>query len=154
MAKLELENLSALRAYKGKDLPAGEWVTVTQEMINDFAKATGDHQWIHTDVEKAQKLSPFKTTIAHGFLSVSLLSKTLGDLLEVQSAKMGVNYGLNKVRLPSPVPSGSRVRLQSRIADIEPYGENGVKITWGCTLELENSQKPACVAEFISLMFE
>lgn len=154
MAKLVLENLSALRAYEGKDLPAGEWVTVTQEMIDDFAKATGDHQWIHTDVEKAQKLSPFKTTIAHGFLSVSLLSKTLGDLVEVQSAKMGVNYGLNKVRFPSPVPSGSRVRLQSRVDSIEPYGENGVKITWGCTLELENSSKPACVAEFISLMFE
>jgi acyl dehydratase len=154
MAKLVLENLSALRTYEGKDLPTGEWVAVTQEMIDDFAKATGDHQWIHTDVEKAQKLSPFKTTIAHGFLSVSLLSKTLGDLVEVQSAKMGVNYGLNKVRFPSPVPSGSRVRLQSRIASIEPYGENGVKITWGCTLELENSPKPACVAEFISLMFE
>ncbi|MGB5314872.1 MAG: MaoC family dehydratase [Robiginitalea sp.] len=154
MAKLVLENLAALRAFEGKDLPSGEWVTVTQEMIDDFAKATGDHQWIHTDVEKAQKLSPFKTTIAHGFLSVSLLSKTLGDLLEVQSAKMGVNYGLNKVRFPSPVPSGSRVRLQSRIATIESYGENGVKITWDCSLELENSPKPACVAQFISLMFE
>lgn len=154
MATLVLENLSALRAYEGKDLPAGEWIPVTQEMIDDFAKATGDHQWIHTNVEKAQKLSPFKTTIAHGFLSVSLLSKTLGDLVQVQSAKMGVNYGLNKVRFPSPVPSGSRVRLQSRLAAIEPYGENGVKITWGCTLELENSPKPACVAEFISLMFE
>ncbi|MGB5188443.1 MaoC family dehydratase, partial [Robiginitalea sp.] len=106
MAKLVIENLTALRAFQGKDLPSGEWVTVTQEMINDFAKATGDHQWIHTDVEKAQKLSPFKPTIAHGFLSVSLLSKPLGDLLEVQSAKMGVNYGLNKVRFPSPVPSG------------------------------------------------
>ncbi|MGB5653345.1 MAG: MaoC family dehydratase [Robiginitalea sp.] len=154
MAKLVIENLAALRAFEGKDLPSGEWVTVTQEMIDDFAKATGDHQWIHTDVEKAQKLSPFKTTIAHGFLSVSLLSKTLGDLLEVQSAKMGVNYGLNKVRFPSPVPSGSRVRLQSRIATIESYGENGVKITWDCSLELENSPKPACVAQFISLMFE
>jgi len=153
MDKLVVEDITALREYVGKDLPTGEWITVTQEMINDFAKATGDHQWIHTDVEKAQKLSPFKKTIAHGFLSVSLLAG-LGDLMEVKSSKMGVNYGLNKVRFPSPVPSGSRVRLQPRITSIEPYGENGVKITWKCVLELENSPKPACVAEFISLMFE
>ncbi|MGB5508641.1 MaoC family dehydratase [Robiginitalea sp.] len=153
MSKLVLKNIAALRAFEGKDLPTGEWVTVTQEMINDFAKATGDDQWIHTDVEKARKFSPFKTTIAHGFLSLSLLSKLL-SVMEVQSATMGVNYGLNKVRFPSPVPSGSRVRLQSRIASMESYGKNGVKITWDCTLELENSPKPACVAEFISLMFE
>lgn len=153
MAKLVFENIAALREVEGKDLPDGDWFTVTQEMIDDFAKATGDDQWIHTDVEKARKYSPFKTTIAHGFLSLSLLSKLL-SVMEVQSATMGVNYGLNKVRFPSPVPSGGRVRLKSRIASIESYSGKGVKITWDCTLELENSRKPACVAEFISLMFE
>lgn len=153
MAKLVLDNLTALRALEGKQLPEGDWFTVTQEMIDDFAKATGDNQWIHTDVEKARKFSPFKTTIAHGFLSLSLLSRLM-DVMEVQSATMGVNYGLNKVRFPSPVPSGSRVRLLTRIASIESYAEKGVKITWECTLELEGASKPACVAEFISLMFE
>lgn len=153
MAKLIVENLAALRALEGKKLPEGDWFTVTQQMIDDFAKATGDHQWIHTDVEKARKFSPFKTTIAHGFLSLSLLSG-LSDVAEVKSATMGVNYGLNKVRFPTPVPSGSRVRLLTRIAKIEPYANNGVRITWECTLELEGASKPACVAEFISLMFE
>ena len=154
MAKLILENFTALRALEGKDLPQGDWLPVTQEMIDSFANATGDHQWLHTDVEKARKHSPFKTTIAHGFLSVSLISKLLGDLLEVQSATMGVNYGLNKVRFPSPVPSGGRVRLLARIDSVEDYAKGGLKITWACTLELEGSPKPACAAEFISLMFE
>ena len=154
MTKLVLPDFRAFRALEGETLPAGAWTPVTQEMIDDFARATGDHQWIHTDVEKARKHSPFKTTIAHGFLSVSLLSKLLGDLLVVRSVAMGVNYGLNKVRFPSPVPSGSRVRLLVKVACIEPYGKNGLKITWDCTLELEDSPKPACVAEFVSLMFE
>jgi acyl dehydratase len=154
MAKLILKDFTAFRALEGKTLPEGDWTPVTQEMIDDFAKATGDHQWIHTDVEKARKHSPFKTTIAHGFLTVSLLSKLLGDLIVVESVSMGVNYGLNKVRFPSPVPSGSRVRLLVNVALIEPYGKNGLKITWECTLELEGSPKPACAAEFVSLMFE
>lgn len=153
MAKIELENIAELMTYEGKTLPEGEWFTVTQQMIDDFAKATGDHQWIHTDVEKARKFSPFKTTIAHGFLSLSLVSR-LAEVAVVKSAKMGVNYGLNKVRFPAPVPSGSRVRLLTRIAKIDPYANGGVKITWACTLELEGSSKPACVAEFLSLMFE
>lgn len=153
MAKLVFKNIAALREVEGKELPVGEWFQVTQEMIDDFAKATGDDQWIHTDVERAQKFSPFKTTIAHGFLSLSLLSKLL-SVMEVESATMGVNYGLNKVRFPAPVPSGSRVRLKAGIDNIEPYTDKGVRITWNCILELENSAKPACVAEFISLMFE
>ena len=91
--------------------------------------------------------------MAHGFLSLSLLSGLLGDLIAVESAAMGVNYGLNKVRFPSPVPSGARVRLRAQVARVEPYGDNGVKVTWLCTLDLEQSPKPACVAEFVSLMF-
>jgi acyl dehydratase len=153
MAKLEIEDFKAFRELEGKPLPEGNWITVTQEMINDFAKATADHQWIHVDVEKANKYSPFKKPVAHGFLSVSLLSKMLEDLIMVKSAKMGVNYGLNKVRFPSPVLVDSRLRLIGNIANIEEYGDSGLKVIWNCTVEIEGSEKPACVAEFISLMF-
>lgn len=154
MAQLELENIESFRELEGKTLPAGDWLTVTQEMINDFAKATMDFQWIHVDVEKATKYSPFKKPVAHGFMSLSLLAKLLKDVLLVKSVKMGVNYGLNKVRFPSPVLVDSRLRLISTIQKIENYGDNGVKITWNCVVETDESDKPACVAEFISLMFE
>ena len=154
MAQLELENIESFRELEGKTLPAGDWLTVTQEMINDFAKATMDFQWIHVDVEKATKYSPFKKPVAHGFMSLSLLAKLLKDVLLVKSVKMGVNYGLNKVRFPSPVLVDSRLRLISTVQKIENYGDNGVKITWNCVVETDESDKPACVAEFISLMFE
>ena len=123
-------------------------------MINDFAKATMDFQWIHIDVEKAAKHSPFKKTVAHGFMSLALLSRMLGDCVRVRSATMGVNYGLNKVRFPSPVPVDSCIRLTGHVQEIEDYGDAGLKITWHCSVEIEGSDKPACVAEFISLMFE
>ena len=154
MAQLELENIDSFRELEGKTLPAGDWLTVTQEMINDFAKDTMDFQWIHVDVEKAEKYSPFKKPVAHGFMSLSLLAKLLKDVLLIKSVKMGVNYGLNKVRFPSPVLVDSRLRLISTIQKIENYGDNGVKITWNCVVETDESNKPACVAEFISLMFE
>ena len=154
MAQLELENFESFRKLEGKTLPAGDWLTVTQEMINDFAKATMDFQWIHVDVEKAAKYSPFKKPVAHGFMSLSLLAKLLKDVLLVKTVKMGVNYGLNKVRFPSPVLVDSRLRLIGTIQKIENYGDNGVKITWNCVVETDGSDKPACVAEFISLMFE
>lgn len=154
MAKLTLEDFNAFRELEGQQLPEGEWMTVTQEMINDFAKATGDFQWIHVDVEKAAKYSPFKKPVAHGFMSVSLLSKMLEGVIQVKSAQMGVNYGLNKVRFPSPVLVNSRLRLVGSISKIEDYGDNGLKITWNCIVEIEGSEKPACAAEFLSLMFE
>lgn len=154
MVKLVLEDFKAFREWEGKQLPAGEWMVITQEMINDFAKATGDFQWIHVDVEKATKYSPFKKPVAHGFMSVSILSKMLEELIQVKSAQMGVNYGLNKVRFPSPVLVDSRLRLVASIAAIENYGDTGLKITWNCTVEIEGSEKPACAAEFLSLMFE
>ena len=154
MAKLELANFEEFKTWEGKELPVGDWMLITQEMINDFAKATGDFQWIHTDVERSEKYSPFKKPVAHGFLSVSLLSKLLGDAVAVKSAKMGVNYGLNKVRFPSPVLVDQNVRLNGTISKIEPYGDQGLKITWNCIIEIENNDKPACAAEFISLMFE
>jgi acyl dehydratase len=154
MAKLIFENLEEFRAFEGKTFPSGEWITITQEMINDFAKATSDFQWIHTDVEKATQYSPFKKPVAHGFLSLSLLSKMLGDLVQVNSLKMGVNYGLNKVRFPNVVLVDSKLRLNGKVEAIEDYSENGVKITWQCSVEIQGTGKPACVAEFISIMFE
>jgi|TARA_B110000305_G_C19425933_1_gene633556 acyl dehydratase len=154
MAKLTLKNFEAFRELEGKKLPEGDWMAVTQEMINNFAKATGDFQWIHIDVEKATKHSPFKKPVAHGFMSVSLISKMLEEVIQVKSAQMGVNYGLNKVRFPSPVVVDSRLRLVGSISNIEDFGDTGLKITWNCTVEIEGSKKPACAAEFLSLMFE
>jgi acyl dehydratase len=154
MAKLTLKNFEAFRELEGKKLPEGDWMAVTQEMINNFAKATGDFQWIHIDVEKATKHSPFKKPVAHGFMSVSLISKMLEEVIQVKSAQMGVNYGLNKVRFPSPVLVDSRLRLVGSISNIEDFGDTGLKITWNCTVEIEGSKKPACAAEFLSLMFE
>ncbi|WP_289644489.1 MaoC family dehydratase [Maribacter aestuarii] len=154
MGKLVLKDLNEFRSFEGKSPPTGEWIPITQEMINNFAKATLDFQWIHVDVEKATKHSPFKKPVAHGFMSVSLLSKMLGDLIEVQSVQMGVNYGLNKVRFPHPVTVDSKLRLHAKITTIEDYADTGVKVTWQCSVEIDGADKPACVAEFISLMFE
>ena len=154
MATLEIKDFEEFRELEGKPFPPGEWVTITQEMINDFARATGDFQWIHTDPEKAALHSPYKKPVAHGFLSVSLLSRLLGDCIEVRSVKLGLNYGLNKVRFPAPLPVDSRVRLKGLVKQIEVYPKNGLKITWDCTVEIEGVAKPACVAEFVTLMFE
>lgn len=154
MNQLVCKDFNEFKTYEGKSLPTGEWLAVTQKMINAFAKATQDFQWIHVDIERSAKESPFKKTIAHGFMSVSLLSKMLMDLMVIESFAMGVNYGLNKVRFPHPVPVDSRLRLHSKITKIEPYSDKGLKITWDCTVEIENIEKPACVAEFVSLMFE
>lgn len=153
MAQIQISDFIEFKTIVGKELPAGAWLTITQEMINDFAKATQDFQWVHVDLEKIKKHSPFKKPIAHGFLSVSLLSKLLTDLITVDSATMGVNYGLNKVRFPSPVLVDSQIRLHTIISTVEDYGDNGLKITWNCSVEIKDVEKPACVAEFISLLF-
>lgn len=154
MAKLVVEDIEGFKKLIGKPLPDGDWLQVTQEMINDFAKATMDFQWIHTDADKAASYSPYKRTVAHGFMSLSLVSKLLSDLVQVKSAKIGLNYGLNKVRFPHPVVVDSQIRVTGQILEVEDYGENGVKITWDITVENDQSPKPVCVAQFISLMFE
>lgn len=153
-ALIEPTNIAALKELVGKDLPIGEWMTVTQEMINSFADATLDFQWIHIDVERATQHSPFKTPIAHGFLSLSLVPKLIAGTVSVKSAKMGVNYGVNKIRFPHHVPANGRLRLHLNVKEVQDYGDNGAKILWGCVLELEGAEKPACVGEFISLLFE
>ncbi|MGB0839821.1 MAG: MaoC family dehydratase [Chitinophagales bacterium] len=148
------KNLAELKADEGAILAPTDWIQVTQEMIDTFAKATLDFQWIHIDPERSKKESPFGTTIAHGFLSLSLMPEFMAKSMTVESAKMGVNYGLNKVRFPHHVPVGSKLRLQTKIAKVEPQGPNGVKIFWQSSIEIEGVKKPACVAELISLIFE
>jgi len=124
-------------------------MTITQEQVNLFAQATGDHQWIHVDVEKA-KAGPFGGPIAHGFLTLSLLPKIFESALHVENTRMGVNYGLNKVRFTAPVPVGRRVRGRMVLLACDPIESNGMQMTWQVTVELEGSTRPACVAESIT----
>lgn len=152
--QMEFKNFAEFKEVEGKALPVTEWITVTQEMINAFAEATLDFQWIHIDVEKATKYSPFKTPIAHGFMSVSLLSKFVESVAIIKSAKMGVNYGLNKIRFPHHVAVNSKLRAQITVAKVEDYADNGMKTFWDCVVEIEGVEKPACVAQFITLTFE
>lgn len=154
MELLEFENLLGFKTILNKNLPTGNWYTITQEMINDFANATLDKQWIHVNVERAKKESLFKSTVAHGFMSVSMISKLLEELFIIKSVKMGLNYGLNKVRFPNPVPVNSELRMHASVKEIEDLGTNGIKITFLCTIEIKGQEKPACVAEFLAALFE
>ncbi|MDE1898143.1 MAG: MaoC family dehydratase, partial [Xanthomonadaceae bacterium] len=124
------------------------WITITQQQVNQFAEATGDHQWIHVDVERA-KAGPFGAPIAHGFLTLSLLPKLMANTFEVKQRGMGVNYGLNKVRFTSPAPVGCRLRARLTLLKAEKIDSNGVQMTWNVTVEREGSDKPVCVAESI-----
>ena len=153
MEALVFNNIDEFREMKGKELPNSDWISISQEMINDFANATLDRQWVHVDVERAKKESPFKNTIAHGFMSVALLSKFLGDLIVVKSVKLGLNYGLNSIRFMNPVPVNSQLRLISSVKDVETH-KHGIKVTFSCSVEIKGEAKPACVAEFIALFFE
>lgn len=136
----------------GADLGVTDWSTVTQEQIRLFADATGDHQWIHVDVERATAESPFGGPIAHGYLTLSLVNLFLPQLLDVQGASMGVNVGLDKVRFPSPVPTGSRLRGSGQIVAVEE-AKGGVQVTVRVTVEIEGADKPACVADTVSRFF-
>lgn len=154
MKPLKFTNFSEFKSMIGKDLPSGDWYKITQQMINDFANATLDKQWIHIDEERAAKESPFKKTVAHGFMSVSMISRMLEEMFVVESVKMGLNYGLNKVRFPNPVPVNSELRMHSTIKEIEDLANNGIKVTFLCTIEIKGQEKPACVAEFLAALFE
>ncbi len=146
--------LAALKAAVGQDLGATGYVTVTQEMVNQFADATGDHQWIHVDVEKARQFSPFGGPIAHGFLTLSLAPQLTASLFRVESVKMGVNYGTNKVRFTDAVPVGAKIRMRATVVSVEDFPNNGVRLMLNATFEREGSDKPVCVAELVSLLFE
>jgi acyl dehydratase len=141
------ETIAELKELVGQEIGVSDWITVTQERIQLFADATNDHQWIHVDVERA-KAGPFGTTIAHGFLTLSLLPEMAASAFGVRETRMGVNYGLNKVRFPAPVPSGSRLRGRFKLIGDEPL-EGGAQITVQVTMEREGSDKPVCIAESI-----
>jgi acyl dehydratase len=146
------ETLAELPALVGQEVAVSDWITITQEQVNLFAQATGDHQWIHVDVERA-KAGPFGAPIAHGFLTLSLLPRFFESAIEVRQTRMGVNYGLNRVRFTAPVPVGSRLRARIQLQECQPIADNGMQMTWLVTVEREGSAKPVCVAESLTRRF-
>lgn len=147
-----IEHLSDLPALVGQEVAVSDWITITQEQINQFAQATGDHQWIHVDVERA-KAGPFGAPIAHGFLTLSLIPRIFQTSFEIRNSRMGVNYGLNKVRFTAPVPVGSRLRGHLKLVACEPIENGGIQMAWQVTIEREGSDKPVCIAESLSRRF-
>ena len=143
------ETIAELAACVGQEVAVSDWITITQQQVNLFAEATGDHQWIHVDVEKA-KAGPFGAPIAHGFLTLSLIPWFFDAALEVKQARMGVNYGLNKVRFTSPVPVGIRLRARMTLLQAEPIDNNGMQMTWSVAVEREGVTKPVCIAESVA----
>lgn len=148
MAKLILKNVDELKGYLGKELGTSEWHLVTQDEINMFADATGDHQWIHVDVERAKKESPYGGPIAHGYYTLSLAPALIAQIFELQEKKMGINYGIEKVRFPAPVPVGKEVRMKTELIELKEV-RGGVQAHFQLTFEIKDQEKPACVAEVI-----
>lgn len=144
-----IESLDELRGLVGQDLATSNWVEISQERVNQFAEATGDHQWIHVDVERSKRESPYGGTVAHGFLTLSLLPMLMHDAIELRGVRMGVNYGLNRVRFPAPLPVGSRVRGHLKVLEVEDIA-GGIQLTLLVTVEREGGDKPVCVAESVS----
>ncbi len=140
------QTYSELAACVGQEVALTDWITVTQAQIDQFAQATGDHQWIHVDPERAAQ-GPFGTPIAHGFLTLSLLPRLFESAFRIDGARMGVNYGLNRVRFPAPVPVNSRLRARLTLQSVEPAAPDGVQMAWLVTIEREGGDKPVCVAE-------
>ena len=140
--------VAQLKERLGQEIGVGDWLEITQDRINRFADATGDRQWIHVDPARAAAESPFKTTIAHGFLSLSLVSVMLRSSITITGVRMAINYGLNRVRFATHVPAGSKVRGRFTLAAVEEIG-GSIQATWAVTVEREGEQKPACVAEWL-----
>ena len=140
------QTLSDLAACVGQEVAVSDWITITQQQVNLFADATGDHQWIHVDPAKAAA-GPFGATIAHGFLTLSLLPRFFESSFKIVASSMGVNYGLNKVRFMAPVPVGSRLRARMRLLSAQPIEDSGMQMAWEVTVEREGATKPVCVAE-------
>ena len=149
MATVQVEGIEGLKALQGQEIGPSEWREVTQEDIDTFAELTGDHQWIHTDVERAKKESPFGTTVAHGNLTLSLIDGLRIELLKSTGFRLGVNYGWNKVRFPAPVPSGSRIRATAEVVEVEEVGGGWFQIVTRFAVEVEGNEKPACVADSV-----
>ncbi|MDR3482798.1 MAG: MaoC family dehydratase [Burkholderiaceae bacterium] len=144
-----IASLEELKALVGQEVAVSDWAEITQERVDQFAHATDDQQWIHIDVERSAKESPFGGTVAHGFLTLSLLPMLMANAVSMPDVKMAVNYGLNKVRFPSPVPVGSRLRAHMTLVAVEDIA-GGAQVTWLVTIEREGSDKPVCVAESVS----
>ena len=147
-----INSIDDAQALVGQELGVSQWLEIDQKRINDFADVTGDHQWIHVDVERAKAESPYRTPIAHGFLTLSLLPRMAASALEIDDVHMGINYGLNRVRFPAPVPVGSRLRGRFKLLAYEPIA-GGAQLTMEVTMEREGGDKPVCVAESVSRRF-
>lgn len=150
---LEVDKPADMAAHIGEDMGASDWVTIDQAMINKFAEATGDHQWIHVDVDRAKREMPGGKTIAHGFLTLSLIAGLAHQTHEIRKRSRGINYGSNKVRFTAPVQVGSRVRLRQKLKNVEAI-QGGVRMTFESTMEIEGSEKPALIAETLSLAYD
>ena len=153
MAQTVLTGIDEVRKAVGSHLGYSDWLEVTQDRVNQFAEATGDHQWIHVDVERAKREMPGGKTIAHGYLTLSLVPRLAATLVKVTKRRHGLNYGSNKVRFTNTVPAGARIRLRQRLANVEPVAGNGVRVTSEMTVEIEGQERPALVAEIISVQY-
>ncbi len=148
MPVTEIESVAGLGEHVGREVAVSDWLEVSQERINQFAEVTEDRQWIHTDPERVARESPFEGTIAHGFLTLSLLSELTKRAMSVGGVRMGINYGLNRVRFVSPVPAGAHIRARFTLSALEEI-EGGAQATWGVTVERDGGDRPCCVAEWL-----
>ena len=149
---MPIQSLRQLRELVGREAGVSDWIEVTQERINRFAETAEDHHWIHVDAERAKRESPYGTTIAHGFLTLSLLTP-MAAVVRVTGIRMGVNYGADRVRFPAPVPAGSKIRARFTLRSLEDI-PGGVKAIWSATVERQGGDKPCCVADWIVLYYE
>ena len=152
MPLTQIARLQDLKTRVGEEIAVSDWLTITQERVNLFAEATGDHQWIHVDPVRAEKESPFGAAIAHGYLTLSLLAKFSQESIKFGDARMVVNYGLNKVRFTSPVHVGRTVRARFKLAAYDEIA-GGAQLTWSTTVDIEGAEKPACIVENLSRVF-
>lgn len=150
MQRAVFSSVADLERVRGECVGESSWLTVTQELIDDFARVTGDHQWIHVDPERARRESPLGTTIAHGFLTLSLLSKLIGECVRMEGAVMSLNYGFDRVRFVSPVPANAQIRGTFLLEDVRPTDDGGAQLTWRVEVELRDAPKPALAALWLS----
>jgi acyl dehydratase len=149
--KVVINTVAELKTWVGKEVAVGKWITVTQDLIDKFAEASGDYQWIHVDVERCKKESPFKTTIAHGNLSFCQLSSIARNAdVQLPASKLGINYGVNKIRYTGVVPVGSKIRGRYKLLDVKDVDAKTILLTWGVTGEIEGGEKPILIAETLS----
>lgn len=148
-----VKSIDAVKDLVGKEVGVSDWVLIDQNRINAFADATGDHQWIHVDVERAKREMPGGKTIAHGYLTLSLLPMMMAQIMRFENVSRGINYGSDKVRFTNTVPVDSRVRARQKVVEAEPVRGNGMKVKNEVTVEIEGQERPACIAEVISVVY-